>query len=85
MEMDSVDEEDVAAEAGVEDSGGMLQLALWSMKNLSQPLTNQSWRNRSMPSEQRSAVEHHTHSNWIVLVMHDSQLLNETHVGNAVK
>lgn len=71
--------------ATVVDGVGRLQLEILSMKNLSQPLTSQSCRKRSMPSEQRSAVEHQTHSNPMVFEMQASHELNETHVGKAVK
>ncbi len=65
--------------------GGKLQLAMLSTKTLSQPLTSQSCRWRSMPSEQRSAVEHQTQSKPMVFEIQESQELNATHVGSAVK
>lgn len=75
----------VVGTAAVGDGIGRLQLEVWSMKNLSQPLTSQSCRKRSMPSEHRSAVEHQTHSNPMLFVMHVSQEFRATHVGKAVK
>lgn len=64
---------------------GKLQIVVLSMNNLSQPFKSQSCLKRSMPSEQRSAVEHQTHSKPMVFEMQVSQELNATHVGRAVK
>ena len=70
---------------GVGVGFGKLQLVLLSTNDLSQPLTNHSCRKRSMPSEQRSAMGHQTHSKPMSFDTQLSHELKATQVGSAVK